>query len=396
MRIGIISTLENGIWGGCDLLWLRAAESAMAEGDDVAVSLSYGPETVRRVGGLEEDGAALFWRMGRRGIARRLKIKVITVLLNSNLAPIRYLGRWWRRRSSELRRFFAWKPDVVIVNLSEVYDCFRMSDLEPELEMSGVPYVTVTHVANDFQLPGDEMRRVTRSVQLGAKAALFVAVGTQRMVERHLACALPNGAIIRNPVNIDDCSLLPMPTSETAQFAFVGRLENLSKGLDLLFEVLGAERWQSREWQLTLYGDGYDREYLEDLASYYNIRDRVVFGGYSTNIRGVWEKAHMLVLPSRTESAPLALVEAMLCGRPSVVTDVGGVTEWAREQDTAFIAEATTVRSIGNAMERAWQARDKWEAMGMAAHEAARSRIDDSPGRTLIQIAKGCVSQRSS
>ena len=40
---------------------------------------------------------------------------------------------------------------------------------------------------------------------------------------------------------------------------------------------------------------------------------------------------HLLVLPSRAEGTPIALVEAMICARPAVVTDVGGNVEWLED-----------------------------------------------------------------
>ena len=53
----------------------------------------------------------------------------------------------------------------------------------------------------------------------------------------------------------------------------------------------------------------------------------VHFRGHVNDIRAIWEQNHLLVLPSRYEGLPLALVEAMWCGRPAVVTDVGGNAE---------------------------------------------------------------------
>ena len=52
---------------------------------------------------------------------------------------------------------------------------------------------------------------------------------------------------------------------------------------------------------------------------------------------------------------PLALVEAMLCGRTAVVTDVGGNAEWIEDGETGFVAEAATAKSFGAALkERGW------------------------------------------
>jgi glycosyltransferase involved in cell wall biosynthesis len=91
-------------------------------------------------------------------------------------------------------------------------------------------------------------------------------------------------------------------------------------------------------------------------------------------------------MPSRSEGTPLALVEAMICGRPSVVTDVGGNLEWVEEPRNGFIAEAPTVRSFGKALERAWMARDRWPSLGAAAREDALRRLEESRGELLDLI----------
>ena len=66
----------------------------------------------------------------------------------------------------------------------------------------------------------------------------------------------------------------------------------------------------------------------------------------------IWAKEQILVLPSRQEGLPIALVEAMMAGRPAVVTDVGGNREVIDEGITGFIAEAPTVCAVSAALER--------------------------------------------
>src|SRR5262249_46331394 len=115
------------------------------------------------------------------------------------------------------------------------------------------------------------------------------------------------------------------------------------------------------------------------------------FAGHVPDIRGIWADNHLLVLPSRSEGTPLSLVEAMLCGRPAVVTDVGGNAEWITEPDTGFIAEAPSTRSVAGALERAWTARHLWAEMGERAHEKARRQVDPDPGGTLLNIIERAV-----
>jgi L-malate glycosyltransferase len=65
----------------------------------------------------------------------------------------------------------------------------------------------------------------------------------------------------------------------------------------------------------------------------------------------------------------------MLCGRPAIVSDVGGNQEWISEAKTGFVAEAPATRLVRAALDRAWLARDNWNAMGREAHEIATSKL---------------------
>jgi glycosyltransferase involved in cell wall biosynthesis len=142
-------------------------------------------------------------------------------------------------------------------------------------------------------------------------------------------------------------SYLPGPNSGRAgelYFAFVGRLDPVPKGQDILFEVLSGPLWMSRPWQLTLYGEGRKRNGLERLAQRLGISDRVMFAGFMPP-EEIWTGNHVLVMPSRFEGLPLAMVEAMLCGRPVVATDVAGHAEIIQYGVTGFLADAPTPAS---------------------------------------------------
>jgi glycosyltransferase involved in cell wall biosynthesis len=45
-------------------------------------------------------------------------------------------------------------------------------------------------------------------------------------------------------------------------------------------------------------------------------------------------------MASSGEGKPLALTEAMLCGRPAVVTDVGGNAELVSDRVTGFVTQS--------------------------------------------------------
>jgi glycosyltransferase involved in cell wall biosynthesis len=172
--------------------------------------------------------------------------------------------------------------------------------------------------------------------------------------------------------------------------ALVGNLMTVHKGQDILLSVLNEAKWKARNWRLNIYGDGPDRAYLEQLTRYYQLQDSVTFHGRIPDIRDLWTRNHLLVMPSHMEGMPLAIVEAMLCGRPCVATDVGGVKEWIKEGFSGYVAEAATLRSFDEALERAWADRERWETVGRNGRESALAKYDPDAGRTLLnEISAG-------
>ena len=105
----------------------------------------------------------------------------------------------------------------------------------------------------------------------------------------------------------------------------------------------------------------------------------VRFAGPTDNIEEVWKKHHALVLASRFEGMPLVLVEAMLCGRPGIVTDVGGNRELVRDGTNGFLAKAATVPFLDEALDRAWESRMRLKEIGCAAASDVRQWVSPDP-----------------
>jgi glycosyltransferase involved in cell wall biosynthesis len=166
----------------------------------------------------------------------------------------------------------------------------------------------------------------------------------------------------------------------------VGALDVGRKGQDLALEALSARPWRNRDWQLSIFGAGENRKYLEDLIRFYGLAGRVELAGEVLDVRSIWRAHHALLVPSRIESAPLVVVEAMLCGRPVIANDVGGIREWVRDGRDGFLSPAATAESFGAALERAWERRHEWPQMGAHAHESALSMYDPAPAETLLEI----------
>lgn len=101
---------------------------------------------------------------------------------------------------------------------------------------------------------------------------------------------------------------------------------------------------------LVLIGKGEDELMLRDAARQAGLEQRVHFTGAipQTEIAGWLAAADIMCLPSASEGLANAWVEALACGTPVVITDVGGARELIDRPeagrlvpaDPAFIAEA--------------------------------------------------------
>jgi glycosyltransferase involved in cell wall biosynthesis len=355
--VAFISTMEGVPWGGSEVLWSEAARRLACAGEQVAASVRHWPEAPQPVRALQRLGCRIHLRKQPSLPARALR----------RLGWLPHRGLGW------LRHF---RPDLVVVSLGIHLEGIEVT---AACRAFGLRYVLVVQSADEARWPPDVfLDRLSESYR-GAARCYFVAANNRRLVETQLAHELPNALVVRNPFNLSYDAAPAWPDdSGTTRFACVAQLAPVQKGQDLLFEVLRRPEWRERDVSLSLFGTGQNEGTLKRLAEQHGLA-RVSFPGFATDIEGLWAGHHALLMPSRHEGMPLALIEAMLCGRACVVTDVAGNPELIEDNVTGFLAQAPTVPLVAEAMERAWRRRPEWRQIGARAAEAVRRVVPRDP-----------------
>jgi glycosyltransferase involved in cell wall biosynthesis len=288
------------------------------------------------------------------------------------------------------------RPDLVVVSQGDNYDGLHFGYLCRKLKL---PYTLISQKATDHFWPRDVSRKYRREVFLGAARCFFVSEHNRRLTEEQNGSTLSNAAIVRNPYLVPADGPLPWPgrEDEWLRLACVARLYLLDKGQDVLLRVLAREKWKKRNLHVSFYGRGVNAESLADLAASLGVRN-VSFEGQTTDVPGIWKTHHALVLPSRAEGLPLSLVEAMMCGRPSVVTNVGGSAEVVEDGVTGFLA-APFEGSLDAALEQTWARRGELSEMGRAASIRIRELFPPDPAEVfadaLLEIADAAAEART-
>jgi glycosyltransferase involved in cell wall biosynthesis len=116
-------------------------------------------------------------------------------------------------------------------------------------------------------------------------------------------------------------------------------------------------------------GDGERRQDLEAAARSRGLGSRVHFLGWRADIDRVYADLDVVVLTSRNEGSPVALIEAMAAARPVVATRVGGVGELVG--DSGLLTDVDDARALALGVRRLLDDR----AMAARLGQRGRSRV---------------------
>jgi glycosyltransferase involved in cell wall biosynthesis len=372
MRFVFVS--GNRGWGGSEELWSATAAVLAADGHEVTVFKSVVDDDEPRIRRLRDLSCRI------RDLAR------FPLMPRRLFALVRSLG-FNAAYAHEAARLFVGlatsrRPDLVVVSQGGNHDGYPLAEVCRRLRL---PYAIVSQKASELYWPPDWQLETIAAVYRSARACFFVSEHNRRLTEEQLGFPLPHAAVVRNPFLVPWEPRTDWPDDRDGwRFACVGRLHPKEKGQDLLLRVLARPRWRERPLSVTFYGDGLQRGSLEAMARTLGLAN-VTFAGFVRDVAAIWSRNHGLILPSRCEGLPIALVEAMLSGRVPIVTDVGGNAEIVDDGVTAYVAAAPTEDALDDAMERAWNERERWREIGAAAAARIRTLIPREPERCFAE-----------
>jgi glycosyltransferase involved in cell wall biosynthesis len=374
-HILFVASVDYPPWGGgAEELWSRAALHLAAEGFRISASAVESSPPARRVVELTKLGVEVWSRPALYSVRKRA--------WRALMAPQKSLT------TLDVERLIARRsPNFVAISDGAP---FPPLDLLEMCVVKRTAFVTIVQCNQEFWWPPDALAERYRAALTAALRCYFVSNANRRLAEKQIGCELRNAEVVRNPFNVGFDASPPWPPpgrDGELRFAFVGRLDPPGKGQDILFEVLAGSAWTSRNWRLHLYGNGENRGVLQRLAQRLGLADRIVFEGHAADVEKIWALNHVLVMPSRIEGLPLAVIEAMLCGRPVVATDVAGA-EVVEDGVTGFLAAAATVSCLACALERFWARREHAKEIGAAAAQRIRRLIPADPARVFADKLK--------
>jgi glycosyltransferase involved in cell wall biosynthesis len=122
------------------------------------------------------------------------------------------------------------------------------------------------------------------------------------------------------------------------------------KGIDVLVSAMSQIIQKVPSCKCIIIGEGALKEKLLEQAKSLGLSLHVFFEGFQADVRPYLCAADAFVLTSHIEGLPLSVVEAMACGLPCVVTNVGGSSEAVVHNVNGLVVNPGSVDEVAQAI----------------------------------------------
>jgi glycosyltransferase involved in cell wall biosynthesis len=264
-----------------------------------------------------------------------------TIILRHLTFPIRP-GRDFRALFEIRRTLSNLAPDLIAAHSSKAGILSRVAGWS-----LGIPAVLTAHGWNFSpgipRLEAGVYRQIERMV-----GSITPRIITVSEVDRGLALQAglvsPDRAVtVHNGIPDIPSTLKADPSREPPRLVMVARFGAQKDHGTLLRALAGL---QTHPWKLDLVGDGPLLAPMRLLADTLGLTQRVQFHGQRMDVAQLLAAAQVSVLATNWEGLPLSILESMRAGLPVVASDVGGIGEAVRDEETGYLVPRGDVESL--------------------------------------------------
>ena len=216
--------------------------------------------------------------------------------------------------------------------------------------LSGVPYSFTVHGCDEYDKP--EFLALKNKIR---EAAFVACVSHYGRAQLYRWCEQYD----RHKVNIIRCGLdfeynqdAQEVKHESMRFICVGRLCR-EKSQDILLDASAMLAAMGRRFEVVIVGDGNSRQELERRIENLGLASIVRLTGSLSNadVRDEILNSRALIVPSLAENLPVVIMEAMALRRPVIATQIAGIPELVKPDETGWLVDPGSPESLMKAME---------------------------------------------
>ncbi len=148
------------------------------------------------------------------------------------------------------------------------------------------------------------------------------------------------------------------------------------KGIDILIRAVSKVVRQGVPCKCIILGDGPLKATLQQKVASEGLWDNVFLKGFQPDMRPYLQAASAFILTSHQEGLPISVLEAMACGLPCIVTNVGGSAEAVKDQVTGLVIQPASADAAADAILYLATNPDRRTEMSRKSREVASQSFD--------------------
>jgi glycosyltransferase involved in cell wall biosynthesis len=169
---------------------------------------------------------------------------------------------------------------------------------------------------------------------------------------------------------------------------FIGALGDRRKGFDTLFEaweLIGPEMADRAE--LVVIGSGAELPMWKVRAAKSRSGRSIRFLGFRSDVPALLRASDALIAPTRYEAFGLAVLEALCCGLPALVSRDAGVAErYPKELSDLLLSDPTNVAEVAEKLRLLIARNDYWRVTMRPVANALRAYTWEDMSQAMYQI----------
>jgi len=140
------------------------------------------------------------------------------------------------------------------------------------------------------------------------------------------------------PHSVSELKHKPIDIPKIYDVISVGRLSPV-KHIEVLLRAISKVKERHQDIRAGIVGDGPCSASLKELSTELDINDNVEFLGFNEDVTYYYNSSRIFILTSEREGFPFSLVEAMMCGLPSIVSNCGDIIDKVKVGYNAIIVQ---------------------------------------------------------
>jgi L-malate glycosyltransferase len=190
---------------------------------------------------------------------------------------------------------------------------------------------------------------------------------------RRIANGIPTARYAGKP----DPRLIPALQKRREGEVFIGCVAGLRPVKDLPLLVRACGGLNSR-FKLVIVGEGPERQNIIDAAESMAIEDELIMPGFLPEPHKYMGLFDIFALSSKSEQAPISVIEAMAAGLPVVSTRVGDIAAMVSAPNEPFLAPQRTEVLLRDRIEALAKHPEQRAYLGAQNRERARALFDEA------------------